>query len=177
MTTPIAPAELLAERGDPAARAVLEDWTLSHGGRPTRLGVAVDLLLHRTADAAADAAAAALRLLRNRNAELHGEIDMRDGLKIIKLPGGWRGTTFVGWVKRVAGDEYVLLPGHCWVHRTSGSRELSDLAADGPKSDHRVHEPARTEEEFNRFAVKRCKVADEKAWAKWCPRPKDWNES
>ncbi len=49
------PIELLDHRGDPDARSVLEDLTISRGGRPTRLGLALSII---AADADADADAA-----------------------------------------------------------------------------------------------------------------------
>jgi len=95
---------------------------------------------------------------------------MRDGLKILKLPG-YYGPTRVGWVKRISGDEYVLLPGHRAVWRTSGSRLLEHIAADGPGKDHDMGEPSKVEDEINRLLVWRAIPADEKAWAKHVERP------
>jgi hypothetical protein len=100
---------------------------------------------------------------------------MRDGLKIIKLPGDYYGgPTRIAWVRRVAGDEYEIVAGSCLVTRDSGKRLLEHIAADGPGDDHTVWPPAKLEAETNRFEVLQCFVASEKAWEKHCPRPKDW---
>lgn len=98
---------------------------------------------------------------------------MREGLKLIKLPG-YYGPVRVGWLKRLSGDDYVLLPGSVLVVRTSGSRKLAELAADGPGTDHRVEDRAKTDCEVNRFRVWQVWAADEKAWSEHCPKPKEW---
>ncbi|MBA2720775.1 MAG: hypothetical protein H0U52_16270 [Chloroflexi bacterium] len=98
---------------------------------------------------------------------------MRDGLRVIKLPG-YYGLTRVGWLRRVHGDEYVLLPGARTVWRESGSRLLEDLADDGPLKDHGLGKPSKGNDEIHRLLVWRCLPADVAAWAKACPMPKGW---
>jgi hypothetical protein len=102
------------------------------------------------------------------------DLDMREGLKLIQLPGRYGySVTLVGWLRRVAGDEYEMLPGHVSVVRTSGRRILDELAIDGPKDDHRCT-PCRGVEEVHRLIVRRPKPADEKAWAAYVKKPEDW---
>ena len=105
---------------------------------------------------------------------LYGDIDVTNGLKIIQIPGRYYRATFIAWVKRIAGDEYAMLPGACPIGRLSGERMLGELAANGPKRDHKVFPPSETIEEVHRLVITRCIAADEKAWHEWCPRPKGW---
>ncbi len=208
------PQELLDNRSDPDARAVLADWRLSNGEKVSRLGVALwmfygadadaDAATAATAataaataataadaadatiaaaDADADAAAAAAATIdaaaiRNLSQSLHGDLDMKDGLKIIKLPSGYYGVTMIAWVRRVAGDEYTILPGARVVWRTRGNRFLNELADDGPKQDHEMTPPMKgvdgVGEEGNWLKTMRSIPANEKAWAEWCPKPKGW---
>ena len=207
------PDELLANRSDPNARAVLEDWRLSNGEKVTRLGVAVWIVYSDAADdAAADAAAAdaaaddaadaadaddadaadaadadaadvadadaALKKLPFLNDMLFGDLDMEDGLKIIQIPGYWSGrsATFVCWLKRIAGDEWVMLPGYRAVYRVGSTRGLSWLAANGIKDDYKLKEESEVAEPVHRLVIRRCVNADVKAWAKDCPKPKDWSK-
>jgi len=103
-----------------------------------------------------------------------GEIDMREGLKIVKLPGGYygRSVTRVGWLRRVSGDEWELLPGARSVWRTGGAMTpLDQLAAHGPGDNHQVSDPQAGIEEIHRLLLRRCLPADESAWAAHCPRP------
>lgn len=103
---------------------------------------------------------------------------MRDGIKIIQLPGRYGySVTRVGWLRRVSGDEWVLLAGAISLGRTSGERTVDELASDGPGKDHKLWPPSKGAEEIHRLVIRRSLVADEKAWAKHCPRPKDWQGS
>lgn len=158
MTSAADPIDVLcAERANPEARAVLEDAYLDRDWRVTRIGVFL------AADDAADADASAL------NQILHGDIDMTPGLKLLQLPGRYYSVT------RVGGDEYLLL-GAVTVRRTSGTRYLDALAADGPKKDHAVSSPDKMPEEIHRLLIRRCKPASEEAWREACPRPTGWDE-
>lgn len=133
-----------------------------------------------TADAAyttADAAAAAFSRM------LAKEIDMREGLKLIKLPG-YYGPVRVGWLRRIDGDNYELLPGSVLVIRTSGSRALAELAADGPVDrsgehtnrpvqDHKLTDKAGTAHDVNEFRVWQAIDCGD-AWREFVPQPKEW---
>ena len=123
----------------------------------------------------ADAADAAAHLkARNLLEILNGELDMKEGLKIIQLPGRYYyKVTKVGWLKRIAGDEYELI-GACTVMRTSGTRHLDELASDGPKDDHRVFKPSNAAEDIHRLSILRCIQADPESWPT-CPQPKNWH--
>lgn len=100
------------------------------------------------------------------------------GLKIIQLPGRYGySTTLVGWVEHVMGDWWRFRPGYRSIVRTSGSRKLGELAADGPQRDHTLSDPIATDEPFHALVARRWPTANESAWAEHCPRPKDWSES
>jgi len=101
---------------------------------------------------------------------------MREGLKIVQVPGRYGySVTLVGWVRRVQGDEWEMLPGHYTVTRLSGRATLDELAERGPGTDHRLYGPARHPEELHRLLVRRPKPASEKAWPQ-CPKPDGWVE-
>lgn len=85
--------------------------------------------------------------------------------------------SLVGWMRRVAGDEWELLPGARTVWRQSGQRNpigLDVLASSGPGRDYAMSEPTAGSEHIHRLIIRRARPADEKAWAKHCPMPKDW---
>lgn len=182
------PQELLDNRSDPDARAVLEDFELTHGWRPTRIGV----FLHDAADDDADDAAADdvgddddaddddaddadLTRSRNRHAMFSGEQDMENGLKLVVLPGRYGyNAVFVAWFKRVGGDEWQMLPGYRAVWCTGTRRGLAWLAANGPGKDYKLREPSEVAEPVHRLVARRVLNADVKAWAKECPQPKPW---
>jgi len=129
--------------------------------------------------AAADAADAARSLETFRKITL--EPDMREGLKLVQLPGGYygRSVTRVGWLKRVSGDEFVLL-NSISIWRKSGDFAqdgLERLAAEGPSKDYAVTKPAKSAEEIHRLVFRRALVADESKWAEACPQPKNWAAS
>jgi hypothetical protein len=102
---------------------------------------------------------------------------MTDGLKILKLPGGYygRSVTRVGWIRRIGGDEWVLLPGARSLWRTGGDlTSLDRIASHGPTRNHRLTDPQAGQEELHRLLIRRCLPADEAVWQQHCPRPKDW---
>ena len=99
---------------------------------------------------------------------------MREGLVLIKTPGYYGGPTRIGWLRRIAGDRYELLPGLRSVSRTSGSRDLSDIASDGPGKDHKLGAPSKVGESINALGVWRCFHADPAKWPE-CPQPKEWD--
>lgn len=95
---------------------------------------------------------------------------------MVTIPGRYGySVTLVGHVRHTRGFEYEMGPGHVSVVRTSGMRSLGQLAAEGPKEDHRLTK-AETSEDLHEFRVRRVKPVDAKAWAKACPRPKGWDE-
>ena len=103
---------------------------------------------------------------------------MRQGLTILQVTGGYygRAVTLVGWVRRVRGDEFEMLPGHVTVWRSSGQfakNGLDTLAAEGPGKDYETSKPALVVEQLHRLLVRRPKPCVEAAW-KLVPRPKDW---
>ena len=116
--------------------------------------------------AAADAAATTFSRM------LAKEIDMREGLKLIKLPG-YYGPVRVGWLRRIDGDNYELLAGSVLVIRTSGSRALAELAADGPLKDHKLTDKAGTAHDINEFRVWQAIDCGD-AWREFVPQPKEW---
>lgn len=106
---------------------------------------------------------------------------MREGLKLVQVPGSYygRAVTLVGWLKRTSGDEFEL-HGAVMVWRTGqwAPGGLDDLAADGPDSKRYGHsKPAKMPEELHRLTLRRSKPANPEAWAKICPRPKNWEAS
>ena len=104
---------------------------------------------------------------------LHGEIDMRDGLKIIQLTGTrYWAVTKIGYIRCVGGDEYEILPGASVLRCKGKKRGLESLAADGPGVDYELlYKPSKTVEEINRLLVRRCLVADEMAWQEYIKAP------
>lgn len=106
---------------------------------------------------------------------------MEHGLVLVQISiTYYRALTMVGWLRRKHGDEYELVPGARIITRQSGAADwngFDTLAADGPGSKYKLHPAMKQPEPLHRLIVKRCKPADEKAWAKHCPRPKDWSES
>ena len=176
---------------DPTERHVLEDW-LSQRGRNLNwlawqdvlfadAGVAADSDAAGDSadsdDSAADADAADSDAFKENitNAIQKGAV-VREGLTLFQVPGRYYyGVTIIGWVRHVGGDELEVL-GQCTVLRTGQPVSLSDLAVDGPGSGHSVSKPSRTIEQVHRLTIRRPIVADEKAWKKHCPKPKDWVE-
>lgn len=99
---------------------------------------------------------------------------MREGLLMVTLPGRYGySVTLVGHVRHVRGFEYEMAPGHVSLVRTSGSRTLGELAADGPKDDHHCTK-SDSAEDLHEFRVRRVKPCDAKSWAKVVKRPEGW---
>ncbi len=202
---------------DPVFRSVLEDQDLASGHRPTKWGIALELIAVAADDGdavavavaaavaadagdaatavvagadaadavaddvvvddAADAACDAKSINQNLILLLTGE-DMRTGLTVLQVTGAYYGyaVTLVGWMRRVGGDEYELMPGHVTVLR-KGERHpngLDRLAAHGPGDDYSCSEPAEMVEQLHRLLVRRPKPCNEKAWKKIVPRPHGW---
>lgn len=101
---------------------------------------------------------------------------MREGLKIVVTPGNYWALTQIGWLRRVDGDEFELVGAR--VLRRVGDRvPLATLAAKGPGKTIHVEEAAQTPEELHRLTIRRCIPADVEAWAKHCPKPKNWKDA
>lgn len=101
---------------------------------------------------------------------------MRPGLKVIQIAGRYGySVTIVGYIRRVGGDEWEVLAGHVSVARTSGSRNIDELANDGPMDDHQCSRTARSEEEVNRLLLRRCKPANAEKWP-MVKMPTDWKD-
>lgn len=172
---------LTRHRGDPDVRVVLDDLELTLHGRRSRVLHA--LSLNYTADAADAATTAATAATTDAAAttaataafskQLKECDQMREGLMLLKLPG-YYGPVRVGWLKRISGDNYELLPGSVLLVRTKGTRKLAELAAKGPLDDHKCEDRAETSLDVNEFRVWQPWQCNEEAWKEHCPRPKDW---
>ena len=107
------------------------------------------------------------------------EPSMEEGLKILQIQvTAWRAITFVGWLRRVSGDEYHLLgarivtrkPGQPW-----SWNGIAELAEQGPRDRYHLAPIMKSPEELHRLGnIKRSKPADEQVWAEHCPKPNDW---
>jgi hypothetical protein len=100
---------------------------------------------------------------------------MRSGLKVIVTPGNYWALTQIGWLRRVDGDEYELV-GARSLRRIGEQVPLATLAAKGPGKTIQVQPASEQPEELHRLTIRRCIPANEAAWAKECPRPKDWEK-
>jgi len=100
--------------------------------------------------------------------------DMRNGLKIFSLPGGYYPFVLVGWLRRVEGDEYEVLGGRV-IRRFGQSQALSSLAQKGPAKDTELLAASPTET-VHRLLIGRCIPCEPSAWAKECPKPKEWRD-
>ena len=101
---------------------------------------------------------------------------MREGLAVVQVTGAYYGyaVTRVGWLRRVAGDEYEL-HGAVTATRTGRAPEgLDDLAA-GKMERYELSQRATQPEMIHRLLMRRALAADERAWAKVCPKPEGWS--
>jgi hypothetical protein len=97
---------------------------------------------------------------------------MREGLKVIQITGRYvYAVTFVGWLRRIAGDEYILFPGARIVWIKGEARGLAHLAANGPGRDYGLLDPTDATEEIHRLLVRRSVLANEQVWKRLCPKP------
>ena len=106
---------------------------------------------------------------------------MKEGLKIMQFAGGRYGwnVTRVGWLKRIAGDEYQLLGGRT-IWRKIGNYNaggLTNLANDGLGREYDISAADKFGEDVHRLLIRRSLPANEKAWAEHCPKPKDWRDA
>jgi len=98
--------------------------------------------------------------------------DMKNGLKIFSVPGGYYPFVLVGWLRRVEGDEYEVLGGRV-VRRFGQSQALSSLAQKGPAKDTELLAASPTET-VHRLLIGRCIPCEPSEWVKECPKPKGW---
>ena len=128
-----------------------------------------------------DAADATAESIKTAHQALTQEPDMSPGLKIVQISiTYYRAITFVGWLWRVSGDEYKLAPGARIVLRKSGVawswNGVHEMAEQGPGERYGLSDEFKAPEELHRLLIRRSVPCNEKAWAKHCPRPKDWVE-
>ena len=101
---------------------------------------------------------------------------MREGLNIIVSPGGYSPYVRIGWCRRVEGDEWLII-GARIIRRFGRNQQLVNLAANGPvvgkdQGENTDMLDAATEASpIHRLHAIRCEPANEKAWAKVCPKP------
>ena len=99
---------------------------------------------------------------------------MNEGLKILTYPsGGYYPYVFVGWLRRVGGDDYELV-GARIIRRFGRDGALVNLAEKGPQSDTQLLDAAKHPEPVHRLLMGRVIQANAGAWKKECPKPKDW---
>ena len=73
------------------------------------------------------------------------------------------------------GDEYDLIDAR--VMKRTGAPRIDGLqiaAEKGPGENYSLGAPGKTGEEPHRLLLLRAIRCNEKAWAKHCPKPKDW---
>lgn len=101
---------------------------------------------------------------------------MVPGFVLVQVPGrsGWK-VTLLAWAREVRPDEWELVNARA-ISRTSYNvpRKTCAEMAQGLPEGH-VLAPASTEY-AHRFDLTRCRRANEKAYAKECPRPEGWTE-
>ena len=104
---------------------------------------------------------------------------MEHGLCLVQISiTNYRALTIIGWARRKGGDEWELVPGARIVTRKPGEyadwNGFDDLASSGPAKKYQLADAMLQPEPLHRLMVRRCKPADEKAWEKHCPMPKNW---
>lgn len=103
---------------------------------------------------------------------------MRNCLMVVQVPGLYYRVTMIGWVRRIKGDEYDILPGARTIirNRNASPRTIASLASAGPQDDHTLSTPSDGVEFAHRFGLFRPTPANHEAWIAHCPMPTDWNE-
>ena len=112
-------------------------------------------------------------LKNNQMLWMKGPNEMRDGLAIVVVAGGWRALTRVGWLRRVEGDEWELV-GARSVRTVGRYVPLAELATIGPVKDVSLQQEAAEPEPIHRLLMRRVLYCDVAKWAKEVPRPKGW---
>jgi hypothetical protein len=101
--------------------------------------------------------------------------DLEEGLKIITLPGGYVPYVLVGWLKRVAGDEWHLHNARV-IRRFGAGKTLTDLAEEGPAEDTQLLSPSAKPEEVHRLNIGRSIPCNEESWKEACPKPSSYSK-
>ncbi len=133
-----------------------------------------DVAVAADADAA-DADDVAADFFKNQLLWVSRENEMRNGLALVVVAGGWRALTRVGWLRRVEGDEWELV-GARSVRTVGRYIPLAELASIGPVKDVSLQQKADEPEPLHRLLLRRVIFCDVPKWAKEVPRPKGWDE-
>lgn len=102
---------------------------------------------------------------------------MEPGLYIFQIAiTYYRAVTLIGWLRRKHGDEYELVEPRVitrirGTHSWNGIQMLADA---GPGKDYKVYPPGEKPRPMHRLLMPIPAQANEKAWAKDAPRPKNW---
>lgn len=105
---------------------------------------------------------------------------MEPGLHLVQISiTNYYSIVIVGWLRRIRGDEYELVPGARIITRKPGEpadwNGFDDLATKGPGKKYKLHPAMKAAEPLHRLMIRRSKSADEKVWTKDCPRPEGWS--
>lgn len=98
---------------------------------------------------------------------------MKNGLRIVSIPGGYYPYVLVGWLRRLQGDDWEI-SGARVIRRFGARQSLAGLASKGPARDTQLLEASAQPEDLHRLLINRSIRCDEAAWAKECPRPEGW---
>lgn len=101
---------------------------------------------------------------------------MREGLKIVLLPGGYYGRPVfrVGWLRRIEGDEYELLNARTIIRTGAYAVGGFDRLREKGPAGYKLSEIAEEPEDVNRHTIRRSGKARESAWIEHCPKPNGW---
>ena len=101
---------------------------------------------------------------------------MRNGLFFWAQPSAGVVVLRLGWIRRVAGDEYEAL--HMVTPMRGGDYQtmFDALAIDGPPKKWTFTRPLPRSSPLNRFHILGPVSLDPAQWEKICPRPKGWAE-
>ncbi len=100
---------------------------------------------------------------------------MKEGIAIISQPSGWYPYVQIGWLKHLDGFEWEI-HGVRVIRLFGPNVALTTLAEKGPQHGTELLPASHLPELIFRPNVRRCIVADARAWVKECPKPKSWEE-
>lgn len=103
---------------------------------------------------------------------------MREGLTILVTRGTWYGLTRMGWLRRIAGDEWELVGSRVLMRRGSPVSLVKIAEAKKLPRDHELLPPSKMPEAVHRLQMVRnvdIHADDIANWAELLPRPKDWH--
>ena len=103
----------------------------------------------------------------------HKEHDLKNGLRIVSIPGGYYPYVLVGWLRRVAGDDWEMVSARV-ISRFGANQQLAVLAEKGPAKDTKLLEASTQPEDFHRLLINRSIRCNPESWAAACPRPLAW---